>query len=210
MTILDDLKNTFGKLTIKEVENHVRQSKTASIATRRDFIMLLYYLDRTSRFRENTDYKNASFGEYIYNMYGVRKTTYDKERHAFIAHPDAVKKIGVGVVIKATRECGAIESVKAIDEITKLSKPTPEAINKVITQHKKSEPKHHKKATVSELSAEIARKDVIIAKQAQKIKEQAEQIEKLKATLADERNKIKILEPIMPYIRSENVCAQHA
>lgn len=191
---IDDLKKKYDRDPIEQLEKEAGRNLSASVKQRKVFILMLYYLDRTSRFRENPRFKKATFEEYISDMFRLRPTTYNKERMAFVSHPSEAEKLGVGVVAKVRHKCGSLNAGKVLKEIQAIKNPSRDKIEAVIRENSREpKPKAPKKVTTAELEREIAAKDKIIADQNATIKEQYEQIQKLKAALIeaqDENSKI--------------------
>jgi len=180
---LDDLKKQYDKKTIVNIEAQAKKSKALNLKHRKKFIFLLYYLDRTSRYKQNARFKNATFEQYIFDMFGLTIGTYEKERVAFIANPDETEKYGVGVVSKARKDCGVPAMQRVFVDLDKEKKLSRDKIIATINKHARPVPERIPKPSASELQAEVYRKDKIIAHQVSVIKDQAEQIMRLKEAL---------------------------
>jgi hypothetical protein len=184
--ILDTLKKQYDGQKINDIESTVTRYHDLSAANRKDFILGLYYLDRTKRYKENKVYKNATFEKYIGNLYSLKRATYDKERFAFIAHPEAAEKYGPGLVARIKDDCGAdrvVDVVKKIEDAKDIG-----TIDKIIVKNAKKQPEPKNADTKSEppkkvLERENANQVKTIADYLKTIHEQDEQIQKLTDTV---------------------------
>lgn len=134
-TALDHLKVKYDKKPIEIIEEAIDKAKNVSLESRKDFILALYYLNMTNRFRENPQYKKTTFEVYIGYRYHLRKGTYQKEKIAFLAHEKHTMVYGPGLVNKIRTECGPLK----IDEVfSKISPKDPiEKIEKTIRLYAK-------------------------------------------------------------------------
>jgi hypothetical protein len=135
--ILEDLKKKYDDKHINDIEQTCSKYSALSSKNRKDFILGLYYLERTKRFHENHVYASASFETYIRNSYNLRYTTYNKERFVFIAHPDAAARWGVGLVSRIQKDCGAGKVPEVMNQIDALKNPNHTSIEKVILKNTK-------------------------------------------------------------------------
>jgi hypothetical protein len=184
--VFDELKKKYDSLEITEIESEMERHGRFSIQHRKEFIFGLYYLERTKRYRESGRFKAASFDVYLRSVFNLSIQKYEEERKAFIVYPEESQKHGVGIVVNIIKKCGALKAESAIKAIGKARQATPEIVKQVIAQYAPhpSKPKESAKmVTVHELQAIIKAKDAIIQEQNNVIREQAEQIMKLKGAL---------------------------
>jgi hypothetical protein len=204
--ILDTLKKQYDGQKINDIESTVTMYHDLSAANRKDFILGLYYLDRTKRFKENKVYRNATFEKYIGNLYSLKRATYDKERFAFIAHPEAAEKYGPGLVARIKDDCGAdkvVDVVKKIEDAKDIG-----TIDKIIVKNAKKQPEPKKAETKSEppkkvLERENANQVKTIADYLKTIQEQDEQIQKNLKTIIELKAENASLKAENDYLKSE-------
>lgn len=187
--ILETLKHQYDDQPISNIETAFTRYRDLSAANRKDFILGLYYLERTNRFKENTLYKKATFERYIGDVFAMKYNTYNNERFAFIANPEAAEKFGPGLVSRIKENCGAEkinDVVKAIEDVKDVS-----AIDKIIEKNSKRSKKEKKaaddkaKETKKAVENENARHIKTIADYIKTIAEKDEQILKLSKTVME-------------------------
>ena len=118
---------------IHELEQLVTSNSEASRDCMRAMYEVLAYLEDSKRYKENPAYKKATFAEYLEDRFTIRLQTYRDNKDAFIRFPEQTIKLGVGIVAKTRRECGAIGQKKALQEIEKksASRKTPLKRNEI-------------------------------------------------------------------------------
>jgi hypothetical protein len=185
MTTLDKLKKKYAGKNLKTMEILADKKATSSLNARKEFIMILFFLERTNMFRKG-QFKKSSFKEYLAARFNMAKTKYDKERKAFITHPGMVEKIGLGNVIKIDSKCDAIGTTKAITEIKgKPDSVKQSTIDNIIKKHM---PKPVVKADVtpriSDLTRTVASQKETITETTSTAKSLSEQLDRAKKTIA--------------------------
>ena len=213
-TIKETLKAQYRDKKLSEIEVIASNNLDQSVNNRRDFILALYYLQFTSRFRENKAYKNYTFETYINERFHLRLGTYNEKRWAFIKHKDASIKYGAGFVSKIKRECGAGNVKKVVAEIDTESKK----VKKPLTRNKKDAitlkyalPKKEVpvKKSDSIWQSELDLAKSVIQDQNKLISDQTKQIKKLKMALEKYKQKYgDLLEATTPMFNiGENIRA---
>jgi len=101
-----ELKKQFDTTAISTIEKEADACIVNHLTARKEFIGILFYLERTKRFKENKTFKDATFGQYISDRFHLLYGTYHRERRAFFSFPHEAEKHGVGVVSKAITRCG--------------------------------------------------------------------------------------------------------
>ncbi len=193
MILLEELKSRYDSVNIGTIEEDCKNAKDISSLHRRDFILRLYYLERTSRFKENKVYENATFEKYIMNMFSLRYSMFNKERFAFIAHPVATAKWGAGLIDRIKTECGAGKLTEVIQAIEDTPNISYHGIEKIIanTRKPKTKTKPKPEANITESKRELekgnAKKMKMIAEYIQTINEQTVQIERMKDTINNQK-----------------------
>lgn len=202
--ILESLKTLYDGKPLSEIQEQCERYKSLSQDNRKDFILTLYYLQRTNRFRENPIYAKATFEQFIGNCFNLRFATYNKERMAFIAHPKAAAKWGAGLIEKIRSECGAGKINDVVKQIEATENVNHTKIDKII--EKNAKPKKEKPVvdTKKTLESERARNVKTIADYIRTISEQDEQIKKLKATVIARDSEIAALYEEIESLMKEN------
>lgn len=132
MTIKEILKKKYRDKKLSEIESTVTDNLNKSVKHRKNFILALYYLDFTSRFKENLAYKKETFETYINDQFHLRLGTYHQERWAFIKHEKAAIKHGPGLITKIKKSCGPVNVKKVLVKINDVEskRTTPLSRNK--------------------------------------------------------------------------------
>lgn len=185
---LDELRKVLDSKTISQIEDGAKEAMATSMATRREFIETMYYLERTGRWKENVRFREASFGTYLRDIYMLTIGTYDQERIAFIKHPLESNEFGIGTVVNARKRCPALEVPKVFEEIRAVQQKTGRpanhiAIGKIIEGHARPVAKNAAIIPKTELYRQVAEMKATLLEKEQKIKEMVSQIRKLKATV---------------------------
>ena len=188
MQIKDQLAKTYKDKSLKAVEDDARENQDKSMQHRRDFILALYYLQFTGRFRENLAYKKETFESYINDIFHLRIGTYNEERWAFIKYEDAAKTHGPGLVTEIKRKCGHGNVRKVIAEIDTAEKKSTAPLSKskkekIIFKNalpEKEKPRSEPKKVI-EQKLDIAVENYRMANSTIKTKD--EQISKLKSAV---------------------------
>lgn len=131
-----------GKLTIDEIEAHQLKDSNTATSSRAKFILSLFYLKRTSRYKENPTYRQATFGDYIMGMYNLRKGTFYNESTSITNFPEESQRYGTGLISSIKTKCGANKMRIVVNEInakeTNAKKPlTHDIVEEIIERHKK-------------------------------------------------------------------------
>lgn len=192
MKTFKKLQEMYNPVSVGDLEKKAEKFMVDSVLSRKHFIEILFYLERTNRFKENRQFKNTTFKDYIKDRFYLRYGTYHKERIAFFTHPKEVEQYGVGVVNKVREKCGVLKVKKVFDEVKKaeIKKPlTRENIENIININAKQVKKKAKKITKDEAYyiKLCGKKDLEIQALNQMIKDRDEQIDRLKATVQKEK-----------------------
>lgn len=181
---ITELKKRYDTRTIDEIEGDASQSSKTHQEAHKEFISVLFYLEHTKRFRENAAYKRASFADYIDKVFGISVQTYNMHRMAYFQFPAEVKSIGVRAVFNTIKKCGAAMVPTVAKEINKEKSPSKDRSGEIIDKFAKAHLKKRKaRPSYKDLERDNAEKDKRLAEAYRKIKEQTQQIDKLKATV---------------------------
>ncbi|GEM_PF-2613659 len=188
-----ELKRKLDPKKLNDIETDAKSYGKMASESRREFILSLWYLQFTNRFRENPVYKNETFGRYIFDLFNLRIHTYNQERMAFIAAGDAAEKYGPGFITKIAATAGQHNVHVVLNEIESAKKHTAAEYDRIIQKHAKpAKPvpvKRKNAAPKEQLSpAEYVRREVILEKRNAELEkllvEKDEQITKLVSALS--------------------------
>ena len=137
---MEKLKENYGKLTIKQLEERALKLQHSIVEEKGRFIEILAYIELTRLWRKNPLHSKSSFAVYLADIYNLRIGTYRREKTAFLNFPDEAKKYGVGVVARIQKDCGAVNTkivLKELDEkVVALKTPIKrEQIETIILKH---------------------------------------------------------------------------
>ncbi|MDY7037207.1 MAG: hypothetical protein SV375_13710 [Thermodesulfobacteriota bacterium] len=208
MKTIEQLKTEYDNKSIKAIEKEAKDTQGQAKDVYVRFIDLLFYLERTARFKENPLYKTSRFQQYLSFEYGIRYTTYHEDRLAHSNFPEFSRKYTPQLVKSIKVKCGSNNVAKVIREIetkdTGSKKPiTRDAIQDIINKNRKPEaPKPVKldpkvlenrlaksQKAVKELASDGLSKDRQIAKLKETVKRLKAENERLKK----ENNELKAL-----------------
>jgi hypothetical protein len=201
---LKELKAKYDGKTIGEIEKGAGDDYTLSTEARRNFIQVLFYLQQTERFRQNKKYKEVGFTYYLRDRWNLTLTAYYREKFVFLNFPAEAERHGVGTVARIHRKCKAgVEGTKKVldlidKEEKKAKKPLPAAkVDKIINKFEDKAPAKPPITKVC-LSCETLKKELFAANKT--IREQADQIEKLKATIRNFKEDKNFVDGLMTLI----------
>lgn len=193
---LNQLKEKYDGKQITDIEAIAKTASASQEAQHKEFIGALFYLENTKRFRENANYKAATFADYVSGVYGVSVQNYNRSRLAYFRFPVETEKYGAGIIGKVVSRCGSESVPMVVKALDKERKPQPDKIQEVIGKYAKT---HLKKRPARPSYPELERENIQLKKRLQEaqatMKQQAEQIEKLKSTV---RRYESGLEKLMP------------
>jgi hypothetical protein len=185
--VLDNLKMKYDTVSIENLEEICKRFTTKAADYRSEFILSLYYLERTKRYKENPIYTKSSFEIYINNLFNLRYSTYKKERFAFISFPDLAKKWGPGLIDKIRHKCGAGKVVDVVNLIELQPNINHNQIEKIIKDNSKpidlNKTNKQNKMSLKELEKENIKNTKTIAEYIKTIWEKDAQIAKLIMTV---------------------------
>ncbi len=189
--LIEQLKKKYDGKSLKEVEKSLDGFNTKSHENRKAFIMGLYYLKCSTRYKEDKRYKTTSFENYALERHNIGDRRFRDELNAFVQHEPETKSLGVGMVIKIKKKCGAKKAPVVLKKIAAIEKEVKrpldrQQINSVIWDNRK--PGKEKKAktgpTMAEFKADLNSTRKELSTKYNIIKEQADQIGKLQKTVA--------------------------
>jgi hypothetical protein len=200
---LDKLKKENDGRSIVDIEQEIKNNQLRNRATMIRMVELLYYLDRTRRFKENEGYKNSQWDHYLLDFYGMRPHTYIKYRNAILRQRKKVEEHGVGLVAKIWDVCDKPEkAIKEIDKLKTSGVQWRQKVEEIIEKHRKPKPVRIQAPALSQ--DEMDRLREIIREQRTEIKELRDQNEKLKRTVIEQKTELTKLEKIKKLISPES------
>ncbi|MCK5608681.1 hypothetical protein KAR91_42785 [Candidatus Pacearchaeota archaeon] len=136
----EQLEKMYSKKSLTELVKIANSHKANRDNHDEQFIMVLFYLEFSKRFREDPTYKNSSFFVFIKDKFMLLHNTYLQKRISYATFPEESRKYGPGLVTSVKKQCGAMKMKKVLGEIKAkngdLKKPiTREAIDKIIEKH---------------------------------------------------------------------------
>ena len=182
---LKALEKKFAEKTLPEMEKMAKAEKSKSENNRRNFIEMLFFIDRSRLYKLNPLYKKSRFGSYLMDVFCIHQTRYYSMVRAQGFHPKETKKYGIGVVIKTERLCGNIKMEKAFQEMDKIPNPSLNAIHAVIKKFQNPMPDKPISLSKSQLEKENSDLKVQLIDKEKSIVLMADQIERLKKTVSD-------------------------
>lgn len=188
MRTIEELKKKYDNQPIKTIEKEAKSTQGQAKDVYSNFIEILFYLERTQRFKENHVYKKSNFQQYLSFEYGIRFTTYHEARLAYGNFPEFSKKYTPQLVNAIKAKCGAEKLPGVIKEIeakdADLKKPLPrEGIQAIIDKNKKPEKPPVPKVDVKALEDKATTAQESAMKLEKVVLTKDEQITKLKATV---------------------------
>jgi len=140
---ISELKKELDKRKVNEIvgEIHDEVNRSRKAVIRK--VELLYYLERTSRFKELDEYKGSTFYLFIQYEFNLLPGTYEKERRAVFGYRERCEQFGVGYVAKVIGRTVSPEKVfKEINGEAKRSKKPlqRQRLEEIFEKHKKPDP----------------------------------------------------------------------
>jgi len=187
MKTIKELKAEYDSKSITEIEQEAKKTQGKAKEIHAEFIEILFYMERTGRYKENALYKNTGFPQYIEFQFGIRWATYHETRLALGNFPDFSKKYSPALVTSIKSKCGAKKTPAVIKQIEakQAKRKTPlvrEEIQEIVDKYRKPVVVRPKP------DIRLLKDQAIVAEQT--VKEQGkviltkdEQIVKLKATV---------------------------
>jgi hypothetical protein len=183
---IGDLEKKYKKIPYPKLEEMAGAAKEQSIKHYTEFLSIMVHFQKTNRFREDPQFKNTSFEDYLMLKHGMRFSEYTKRRIAYIIFPEETKALGgPGFINRAVNKCGAlkvpeiVKEVKAIESTGKVV--TTESFDKIIDKHAKPlidvTPKER---SIRELQSELDRVWSLLESQRKENQQLREQNKKLK------------------------------
>jgi hypothetical protein len=148
---------------------------------------VLWYLRHSNRFKENPQFKNSTFDQYVKAIFGITEAAFDLERRAFFQYGDKVDGLGMGIVKKVLAQVPAPLHSKVLDTICRRttapgSPPLWDAAKEVIKNHQKKHVVSESQAQEPDPDTKVGKIDKsreIIAELKQQIKDLKAQRDKL-------------------------------
>ena len=95
----------YDNLTIQQIESKASEALSFIINKLGEFVQLMLYLEKTSRYKQNPAYANSPFQHYIEGEHGMAWSKYHLIRKAYKQYPDEILTHGIDMVVKVLRNC---------------------------------------------------------------------------------------------------------
>jgi len=188
---LTELKSLYNDSDIQSIETAVEAGRLAANSAQRQFISALFYLERTSRFKESPGHRGSDFSTYLKDRFNLTFAFYNSLRQAFFLFPEESEQFGSGFVVRALRRCGEEKMPKVFAAIQsaqdKRKSPVPAAIlDSVLTRFAKATAPITKQ--VNDWQAMYQKEHEVRLLLEEENRELKEQVQKLKATVTKAKN----------------------
>ena len=104
---IDDLKARYDSVSITNIETSIHALQAAETDSHRQYIAALFYLEHTSRYKDNKAYAHADFDTYIREVFNLSPLKYRESKLLYVKFPVEAEKYGVGYVARAAKRCGS-------------------------------------------------------------------------------------------------------
>jgi hypothetical protein len=210
MITFEEIAQKYDGKSITTIETMIKTSADKHSYHRKEFILALFYLERTNKYKENKTYKDETFKRYISDMFNLSYSGYNKERFAFITVPEAAEKYGVGVIDRIASSCGSHKVTDVVKQIDTKKSVKRAEINKIIEKNAKPKPAPKPRFKPIIIAAPepqpLPVEDVPPVPKVKTLpeKQKDDQIEKLKKTVVDHKETIEIMSLEMSDLKKEN------
>lgn len=202
---LAELKQQWDGKPIVEIENRIHSAHTNCKKWQKTIAELLFYLEKTSRYRENKAYKDKFFEDYIQDQYGIKMPMYLNWRMVFIKFPVEAEEFGTGTVVEIIKKVGP-DKVHTVCEHIRRGADKDSVIAE-FTPKKKEQQKQEKQAR-TDVCRTCLSKDKRIKELEREIRELKAQNEKLKETVRKLRGLETGIRNLAPYFQQTEVRPQ--
>lgn len=122
MKSFEEIKKAYDYMKIEGLEESICDVRDLRERTHKTLITVLYYLERTKRYKENKAFAKSSFAVYLRDRFNISESEYRRSRMAYVSFPDEAEKHGVGFVSRVVSRCSAADAPKVFKSIDKLQK----------------------------------------------------------------------------------------
>lgn len=192
---LSELRKMYDAEPVEVLGEKAKAMNTDVISRERDLYGLLFYLEKTNRFREEQSYSNSTYSDWLRDKLGMTYPQYHSRRMAYdLFDEPAINTLGIGTVSRAIRVCGAKKARAIVRQAE-----TPIQANELIKENRKrppirpaTKPLIERNVTATDFRAlekENAKLKATNKAQEEYIQQLEAQVEKLKATVKRYRDK---------------------
>lgn len=191
--LLQELKEQYEGKTLRQVEKVLSGFEKETRHYRREFIKGLYWIQHTEIFRQEPVYRKETFYSYLFDRHHLTEGTYRQEFWAYTHYPEDAEKWGTSLIASIGEKCGRLKVPKVLTQINQAQKKKKrfgrDDIQQVINKNLKPKRYETPKLTTSirALRNELDRSRQTIRDQVAKIKQQEQQIDKLKSALLQKK-----------------------
>jgi len=188
MQTIKQLKAKYDSQPIKAIEKEAKTTQVQAKDVYGNFVEILFYLERTQRFKENPLYKKSTFNGYLSFEYGLLYNSYHEKRLAMSNFPEFSKKYTPQLYSAIKKKCGSDKVAGVVKEIeakdAKLKRPLDRAgIQEIIDKNRKPVKPKAEKPDVKMLQDKVITFQESSKKLEKVVMTKDEQITKLKATV---------------------------
>ena len=111
------MTTNLDQLNISEILTQADNAKDKFITAQKEFYSILGYLDRTKRYKEDAQYKDANFDTFLRTRYNMTQKTYIETKIVLFDFSEAASSHGVGFVRKVIKQAGRSKAQAVFGEI---------------------------------------------------------------------------------------------
>jgi len=135
--LLGQLKKRHDKRSVTEIEREIDAKGLNEIKAHKNRIIILWYLERTNRWKENKQYRQSTWGTYLKERHMMLENTYLAHLRVYIGFPNETEQYGPELINKIKVKCGVENMPTVLAEFKKLKKGTRTEQEEVINRHAK-------------------------------------------------------------------------
>lgn len=188
MRTIEQLKTAYDKKKVGEIEKEAKSIQSKSKEFYVTFLELMFYLERTGRYKENPVYKKSRFEQYISFQFGITHSTYMDHRKAYNLFPELSLRYSPSMYASAVKKCGSKKVATVFKEVEakeqELKRPVRvDEIKQIIHKHQKRIKPMAPRVDVAALQDRVVTEKENVKTLERVVLTKDEQIMKLKATV---------------------------
>lgn len=186
----ESLNDMYGHMSLGEVEAIVDEAITWAVQYTAKGVGALFHLEQTQKFREDPRYKDSTFEDYLKYRFYMSYSKFRDLRISFNNYPREMLTYGPQVVAEVRKKCGALNAPKVFQEIQEGCNGLEE-IKATIEKYSTPAPPLDRPATIKSYESDVEKFRRLFIESQETVVEQAEQIDKLKKTVVEYKNRCK-------------------
>jgi hypothetical protein len=138
---IKQMKKQYDGKPVKDCIDLVKKFNAEMIQRGEELVSLLYYLEKTKRFREDPTYKKLDFKVFVWEACHISYNRYRELAFAYNWFPEESRELGPTTIQTARTKVGVSKLPQVLSEIkattSKIKNPEKkrEAVNRVIEKH---------------------------------------------------------------------------